>query len=234
MLAAQLEAVIHGHAEAGRVVFQGVVDARLRLGAVVVHLQCPPSSTPEVPEDLARRLKPGETLIWWDRPDRWLLMRREINFGLFFGLFFLGFSLFWTATASRGSGGFALFGIPFVAAGTWMVSAPLRAYLRASSILYALTNRRAVVLSGRTLQSRPLEHIQFVEDEVFADGSGHVFFFREPQMMQGRTVGETAMEQKSGFLAIPEAQRVSRSLRDAMEARRRREGSATSSGGHDE
>jgi hypothetical protein len=174
-----------------------------------------------IPDQLAGRMEPGERLIWWDRPIPALLAWREVNVGLLFGFMFFAFSIFWISMASRGPGPFALFGVPFVGFGAWMVSAPMRAYLRAGRTIYGLTDRRVITLTDRSAISRPLEHLHFIEDEAFADGSGHVLFVREVQPMPFMGFnGLPLVERRGGFVGVPEANRVFRAVRAAMEERR--------------
>lgn len=85
----------------------------------------------------------------------------------FFGLFFLGFSLFWVSkTNSIGGGGsfgkmFPLFGLPFVLMGLWLVVAHwfFDAYKRIHA-RHALTNTRALIarsMFGRQMESYPID-----------------------------------------------------------------------------
>src|SRR5262245_29400694 len=108
-----------------------------------------------VPSKLTRRLAVGKNLIWWDRPIPALMAGRESREVLLFGGFFLAFSIFWITSARQM--GEVLYGIPFVLVGLWVVTAPLRSYYKASSLLYALTDRRALILSGSGAKTLPVE-----------------------------------------------------------------------------
>ena len=173
---------------------------------------------PGAPIEITRRLGPHERLIWWNRPISALCAKREVNFGLLFGAFFLGFALFWIWQASSAPGPFFLFGIPFVLIGLWMVCAPVRAYQRAKSTLFALTDRSAMVLTGSTARTFPLEQIEFVETESFADGSGHVEFHKEAPTPAAWTGNTPWMPQKSGFIGVRDAERVGREMLDLRES----------------
>ena len=91
-------------------------------------------------------LLPGEKIVWKGRPDA----RESAKVGLFrffFGIFFFSFSLFWMYMATSMDGGlFALFGLPFVAVGFWLVSGPARNYLKSARTYYAITNQRVITL----------------------------------------------------------------------------------------
>jgi hypothetical protein len=173
------------------------------------------------PEQIVGRLARGETLIWWDRPIPALAARRELQIGLLFGLFFLGFAIFWMLTAAQKPGFFFLFGLPFVGIGGWIVSAPARAYFNASRTLYALTDRCALILTDGTMQTFPLEEIDFVETESDPDGSGHVLFYKDaPSFGSWRPTGSAPMPTKLGFVAVRDADQVGRALLEAREKRR--------------
>jgi hypothetical protein len=168
---------------------------------------------------ITSRLARGEKLIWSDRPRPKLLAQRELNFGFFVGIFFFGFALFWMSMASQ-AGAFALFGIPFVAVGLWIVSGPLRAYYRAANLVFALTDRRALIVSRNEVKSYPLEQIDFVDTKSFADGSGHVYFHKEPTGFSGWPSQQPGALQNSGFLAVAKAEQVAATLLELIEKRR--------------
>ena len=171
------------------------------------------------PDAITQRLTKGEKLVWWDRPSASGLARRELNMSTFMGIFFVGFSIFWMTMAYRASGPFFLFGLLFVGAGLWMVTTPLRAYWAASSTLFALTDKRALIIKGGKTAGYPLERVDFVETESGADGRGHVLFMNESAspLPWGNT-GQ--MMRKSGFIAIADAERVGQEMLRRMEQRR--------------
>jgi hypothetical protein len=172
------------------------------------------------PEAITRRLASGERLIWWDRPDPVGFAKRDLNFGTLFGVFFFLFAIFWMTQASRAPGPFFLFGVPFVLVGLWMVSTPLRAYWSAGRTVFALTDRRALILTGGKVAARPLEHMSFVETEAHADGRGDVLFLNEPASYGPDNWNNQARMRKSGFIAVADAERVAHEMLKLMEARR--------------
>jgi hypothetical protein len=171
------------------------------------------------PEAISRRLTRGERLIWWDRPDRAGFAKRELNFGTSFGVFFCLFAVFWMTQASKAPGPFFLFGLPFVLIGIWMVTTPLRAYWNASRMAFALTDRRALIVSGANVTARPLEHVSFVETESAADGRGNVLFINEQGSFAPNNYNQPMMR-KSGFIAVADAERVGQEMLSLMEKRR--------------
>jgi hypothetical protein len=172
------------------------------------------------PEAITRRLTRGERLIWWDRPDRARLAKRELDFGTLFGVFFFLFAVFWMAQASKAPGPFFLFGLPFVLIGIWMVTTPLRAYWNAGRMAFALTDRRALIVAGANVTARPLEHVAFVETESSADGRGNVLFINEQGAFAPNNWNNQPMMRKSGFIAVADAERVGQEMLSLMEKRR--------------
>jgi hypothetical protein len=91
-------------------------------------------------------LQKGERIVWKGRPRPGGAAKLG-SMECLFGVFFLGFSLFWTAMALTG-GNFALFGLPFIAIGAWMVATPLRYARQARRTYYAITNQRVIIVTS--------------------------------------------------------------------------------------
>jgi hypothetical protein len=126
----------------------------------------------------AEILDPGERLLWVGSPAGGVRFSGKAVGTTFFGLFFLGFALFWTAgaatplfmilTGEDPPDGFTwffvffpLFGLPFIAVGAWMVFGQhFHDAWRRRHMRYALTDRRAIITSWaggkRSLQSFPI------------------------------------------------------------------------------
>ncbi|MGB7262895.1 MAG: hypothetical protein WBC68_12560 [Albidovulum sp.] len=127
-------------------------------------------------EEWQQLLDPDEQLLWVGTPMSGIRLTPKAIGGSVFGLFFLGFAIFWTLGAAspilqgftgempKGLGWFfmvfPLFGLPFIAMGYYMVigqhfrDARLRRHTR-----YALTNRRALITNWagkRSLKSFPI------------------------------------------------------------------------------
>lgn len=113
-------------------------------------------------ESWADYLEEGERLLWKGAP---ATGTRVTNTGItqsIFGVFFLGFSVFWVGLGANTGGGLtvALFGAPFVMVGLWLVAGHwfYDAYKRKHS-RYALTNKRALIartVFGRKMESYPI------------------------------------------------------------------------------
>ncbi len=136
-------------------------------------------------------LQPREKLVWKGRPNP--LAAASVGLGLFFfGIFFFGFAIFWTAGASAAAwavraadgqvfplfaGVFPLFGVPFLAVGAWMVSGPVRNYLRAARSYYAITDKRILIITagrGYTVRTIFADKINDYERTDNGDGSGSI------------------------------------------------------------
>jgi hypothetical protein len=135
-------------------------------------------------------LQPGESLNWTGVADPARAAVTALPAALF-GIPFAGFAAFWINTAYHGthamnkSGNsfagafslFPLFGIPFLLVGLGIILAPLWAYLKGRTTVYAVTNQRVMIISGsgtRSVKSCTPADIVSVDHRERADGSGDV------------------------------------------------------------
>lgn len=100
---------------------------------------------------MSQRLRPylleDEELLWCGRPYASVSYRPPLAATVFM-LFWFGFAVFWTVTASIGGGFFGLFGLPFLGFGGYALYSLLRgAKKKYANTVYAVTNRRAVILT---------------------------------------------------------------------------------------
>jgi hypothetical protein len=164
------------------------------------------------------QLEAGEQLLWHSRPDGRRFILGSIPIVLF-GIPWTAFSLFWMAAASgflftkSGNGIFslfALFGVPFVLVGFGMLSSPYWVYRKMKLTVYALTNRRALIITGgrsKTIQSYSTKDIGIIERTERANGKGDIYF---------ATVEGNKSTQRIGFLGISDVRRVERLLMDVF------------------
>ncbi|MEX1376751.1 MAG: hypothetical protein AB1Z23_04645 [Eubacteriales bacterium] len=122
-------------------------------------------------------LLPGEEILWEGQPQ----VANRLNIGnitkSIFGVFWLGFSLFWTLTAflatrninaSSATGSilkyfFPLFGLPFVAIGIFMVFiSPIKQRKKNLMTFYYITDKR-IIINVNTLKS-PTFNSLFIKD----------------------------------------------------------------------
>jgi hypothetical protein len=172
----------------------------------------------ELQQAVQAQLDSGEQLLWYGQPIPKRTMRTAMPIVLF-GIVWTSFALFWMAGAagfripdfSRLSESlFALFGIPFVLIGLGLLASPYFVYKKAKRTVYAITNRRALIVIGgksKFIQSYSGKEIGTISRSERADGTGDIFF--------GEEVGEKRTK-PVGFLAIPDVRRVERILIDTF------------------
>ncbi len=171
-------------------------------------------------------LEAGEKMLWTGQPDPKRLSKKAILISLF-GIPWTAFALFWVVAAagfklpdfSSLSDGFhavfPLFGIPFVLVGLGMFTAPYWAYRSAKRTVYAITNRRALVISfGRSkrVQSYFEQDITDISRVERADGSGNLIF-RTEETTDNK--GNARLNQ-IGFFGISEVRQVEKILLDVF------------------
>lgn len=92
-------------------------------------------------------LHPDEELLWTGKPCASRPFRPNA-FVCIFAIFWLGFAVFWTVCASAAGGFFGLFGLPFIAFGCFFAyTAFFGNRKRMAQTVYAVTNKRALILS---------------------------------------------------------------------------------------
>jgi hypothetical protein len=167
--------------------------------------------------ELSRILESGESLIWAGVPRQGLLLRPVDAFLIPFSLLWGGFAIFWEVTAIAGGAPifFALWGVPFVVVGLYLIVGRFFVDARARArTFYGLTNRRAIIVSGimsRSTRSIPVRLLTDVSVQERANGTGTVLLGR-PHPFAGWYSGMPwpGMDQYStpGFELIPDAKRV--------------------------
>jgi len=136
-------------------------------------------------------LQSGESLYWTGTADPGRAALSALPAAIF-GIPFAGFALFWMNTAFHATNSmhrssnnaftksftvFPLFGLPFLLIGLGIVLAPLWAYLKGRSTVYAVTNQRVMVITGgnsRSVKSYTPADILGVEHRERPDGSGDI------------------------------------------------------------
>ncbi len=106
-------------------------------------------------------LRPGEQLLWCGRPDPRLWFTGADLYLIPFSVLWCGFAIFWEAGASRSGGPlFAVFGVPFIAIGLYMVAGRFfYKHYRKKQTVYGITTQRALVAAGaRSFADAPWPH----------------------------------------------------------------------------
>src|SRR5690349_4837441 len=104
----------------------------------------------EAATQVQNELYPGEALLWSGQPASGIRFRGTDVLVIPFSLMWAGFTCFWESSVlSQGISFFALWGIPFVLVGNYIVWGRflVDAWQR-SKTSYALTNQRIIILSG--------------------------------------------------------------------------------------
>jgi hypothetical protein len=140
-------------------------------------------------------VRDGEHVTWIDQP----IVGRSVRASLaivVFGLPWTAFSLFWTWSVfsmahKHGAPGlaFAAFGLPFVAVGLGMLSAPYWVGRVVRRTLYVLTDRRAIIivpgLRGTWVRSFDPSELHDLRREQREDGSGDLVFTMDTTWSRG-------------------------------------------------
>ena len=175
------------------------------------------------------QIDPGERLLWSGAPAPGSAAVSALPSTLF-GIPFFAFACFWiwgawsATSAARGPGGppapfmfFPLFGLPFAIVGLGLVLGPLWAYLGALRTVYAVTERRAVIIGGlraRSVRSFTPADIRDVTRIERADGSGTLYFATR----SFATNNGLTKQRRIGFTGIPEVRRVEKLIRDHLQS----------------
>ncbi len=187
-------------------------------------------ATREDQQRLHEALLRGENLRWATRPipTAWTRNTRPL---LFFVPFIFAFLAFWTCGAlgfptswaevpagMAEGGGMALFSIPFWLAGFWAASLPWQQKRRMRRDVYAVTDRRALIirkkLIGWDTRAYPLSPELVIERHQRDGGSGDLLFEEEVHYHS-----EGNSSRWYGFFNLPDLSRAEAELEAALQAR---------------
>jgi len=113
----------------------------------------------EVDYGLSGILQPGESMLWTGRPDPRVFFTAADAYLIPFSMLWLSFTIFWEDSVIRSGGpAFArIFGVPFILIGVYMlVGRPIQARYVRKQTVYAITDRRAIVMSRRGWVDSPI------------------------------------------------------------------------------
>ncbi len=181
--------------------------------------------TPSEAQFMAQsELQPGESLQWTGTADASRAALSVLPAAIF-GIPFAAFALFWITTAYRGTHAisksasanpiagvfsfFPLFGLPFLLIGFGIVFSPLLAYFKGLKTVYAVTDKRVLVITdGRTRSVRsctPADIIS-VDHRERTGGTGDVII-RTNSIMQTRN---SLSQMTIGLLGVNNVKEVAR------------------------
>ena len=134
-------------------------------------------------------MAPDERELWSGAPGAGHLLSASDAVMIPFSIFWCGFACFWEFTAiTNGGGFFALFGIPFVAVGFYiMFGRFFHASHMRKKTYYIVTNRRIIRKRGKRVDFLDGRQAQNMQVHAFADGRGTISF--NLPVAHGRTTG---------------------------------------------
>lgn len=138
---------------------------------------------------------PGERILWEGRPLRHRALRRTDAVLVPFSLLWCGFAVFWeSGVLSSGAPlFFALWGVPFVLVGLYLVAGRFVVRVVSSRhTRYTITDRRILVHSGWSGGRLRTQYLNSLPPPVIAeesDGSGSLAFGEFPGMTDAFTGG---------------------------------------------
>ncbi len=142
-------------------------------------------------------VRPGEQLLWWGRPDPSVHFTGADVFLIPFSVLWFGGSVVWVYQVATGEGSlpFALFGVPFVVLGLYMMVG--RFFFKARrkrQTAYGVTTERILVAVGDTsLSDSPIRH-QPVALKRSRDGTHLSVVIGRSSAWSGPSTGNTGME----------------------------------------
>jgi len=169
-----------------------------------------------VPEEIRRELAPNEQLQWWGRPRQGVVLRGTDAVAIPFSLLWCGFAIFWEYSVlqtDKAPGFFALWGIPFVCMGLYMVFGRFLADAKQRTrTYYAVSSERVLIVSGlftrqvKSLSIRTLTDVSLTEK---SNGEGTITFGPQApfSVMYGGIQGWPGADKSLGprFDLIPDA-----------------------------
>ncbi len=171
------------------------------------------------------QLASNEKLLWTGQPRPGLRLRATDALAIPFSLLWCGFAIFWEWSVLKpgAPGFFALWGIPFVAIGLYVVFGRFFVdALQRARTYYALTDQRALIISGlvnRQTKSLPLRTMSDITVAERVDGSGTITLAPSTGMygwLGGSGWPGASRYQPPAFEMIEDVRRVNGILRDAQ------------------
>ena len=127
--------------------------------------------------DFAKHLLvPGENILWKGKPEKGGIFTKQDVIMIPFSIFWCGFAFFWFFGALE-AGIFALFGVPFVLIGLYLVAGRffVTAYLRKNTA-YVITNKKIIRKKGKRVDMIEIASLPPMHTELHKDGCGTITF----------------------------------------------------------
>ena len=160
-------------------------------------------------------LQPGEYVLWEGSPRKGIRLQKSDAVLIPFSLFWCGFAGFWEYTVIAGGGPLimALFGIPFILVGLYLLLGRFVSRARSlSSTHYVVTDQRLLFLYRKNTQFLLYQNIETLEKEQTKDDRGTIYFSPR-NFYYDRTAsyrGSTNLLQGRAFEDIEDVERVYR------------------------
>lgn len=121
----------------------------------------------------------GEYVLWQGRPEKGNLLSKSDIFMIPFSIIWCGFAIFWETTAIMGGAPFffALWGIPFVCVGLYIVFGRFiwTAWTRKRTH-YVITNKKIIRMCGRKMDMLDGKSLPAMYIEIHGNGNGTIKF----------------------------------------------------------
>lgn len=180
-----------------------------------------------IPEEIKRELATNEQTQWWGRPRQGVTLRGSDAIAIPFSILWCGFAIFWEYSVLQSGKApvfFALWGIPFVCVGLYMMFGRFIVDARQrSKTFYAVTNERVLIVSGlfaRQVKSLNIHTLTEVSLSEGSNGEGAISFGPQPPFgaMFGGMQGMPGSGKSTGpkFDLIHEAKQVYEIIRKAQ------------------
>lgn len=125
-----------------------------------------------------RYLSAGEAILWRGQPEKGHVFNGSDVFTMFFGIFWLGFCLFWEWNAIESGIVFMmLWGLPFIAVGVYLVFGRFlhTAWLR-DKTYYVITSKRLMIKRGRNVSIYHANDLPPSTLRIHRNGNGTIYF----------------------------------------------------------
>ncbi len=165
---------------------------------------------------LRSHLTAGEAILWKGKPGKGHLLTGQDVFMIPFSILWCGFAFFWEySVLSQGITPFALFGIPFVLMGIYMVVGRFfwTAWIRRRT-LYAVTSRKIIRKRGSRVDMLDIRTLPPMHMASYADGSGTILFNRSPYYRMN--YNDLGLNAQFSLEVIPQVSRVHQIISEAM------------------
>jgi hypothetical protein len=185
------------------------------------------SFTGEIPSFISRELASGERVLWSGQPRQGIGLSGADAYLIPFSLLWGGFAFFWEWSVLHSDAPvlFALWGIPFVAIGIYMIVGRFFVEaLQRSRTHYAVTSERILIVDGlfrNTVRSVSLRTLTDMSLSERSDGEGTIHFGpgTVPAMFRAFSAWP-GMKERMGpmFDRIADARVVRNRIQDAQKA----------------